>query len=191
MGSAAPPDESWEKDYDSFVLPLLEEKQPCYILYRLDSQNAQGYEWIFIAWSPDHSPVRTKPLAQFYSVGHSQFKIFLETPTWHPSQATWRMELNIGGNGAYISSLHNASICQALPSSAPQSSAALLESAEAKETLQIPRSPWTPGWEPLPYLTLQLVLFLSAVGLPYSKHFIVLVIIFTYILLFLWKLRMA
>lgn len=57
MGSSRRPVGSWEKDYDSFVLPLLEDKQPCYILYRLDSQNAQGYEWVFIAWSPDHSPV--------------------------------------------------------------------------------------------------------------------------------------
>uniref|UniRef100_A0A7M4FWP0 Twinfilin-1 n=1 Tax=Crocodylus porosus TaxID=8502 RepID=A0A7M4FWP0_CROPO len=55
VGSARQSTESWEKEYDSFVLPLLEDKQPCYILYRLDSQNAQGYEWIFIAWSPDHS----------------------------------------------------------------------------------------------------------------------------------------
>ncbi|KAM4670746.1 twinfilin-1 isoform 2-T2 [Amazona ochrocephala] len=56
VGSSRQPVGSWEKDYDSFVLPLLEDKQPCYILYRLDSRNAQGYEWIFIAWSPDHSP---------------------------------------------------------------------------------------------------------------------------------------
>ncbi|NWQ69105.1 TWF1 protein, partial [Neopipo cinnamomea] len=62
VGSSRRPVGSWEKDYDCFVLPLLEDKQPCYILYRLDSQNAQGYEWIFIAWSPDHSPVRQKML---------------------------------------------------------------------------------------------------------------------------------
>ncbi|OXB58608.1 hypothetical protein ASZ78_009187 [Callipepla squamata] len=62
LGSSRRPLGSWEKDYDAFVLPLLEDKQPCYILYRLDSQNAQGYEWIFIAWSPDHSPVRQKML---------------------------------------------------------------------------------------------------------------------------------
>nr|XP_033815335.1 twinfilin-1 isoform X2 [Geotrypetes seraphini] len=53
--SSRQPEESWDQDYDSFVLPLLEDKQPTYILYRLDSQNAQGYEWIFIAWSPDQS----------------------------------------------------------------------------------------------------------------------------------------
>uniref|UniRef100_A0A8D0LB09 Twinfilin actin binding protein 2 n=1 Tax=Sphenodon punctatus TaxID=8508 RepID=A0A8D0LB09_SPHPU len=51
-----------DKDYDSFVLPLLDEQQPCYILYRLDTQNAQGYEWLFISWSPDNSPVRLKML---------------------------------------------------------------------------------------------------------------------------------
>ncbi|XP_058163829.1 twinfilin-1 [Dasypus novemcinctus] len=62
IGSCSQPSDSWDKDYDFFVLPLLEDKQPCYILFRLDSQNAQGYEWIFIAWSPDHSHVRQKML---------------------------------------------------------------------------------------------------------------------------------
>ncbi|XP_075015234.1 twinfilin-2 isoform X2 [Calonectris borealis] len=50
----------WDADYDAFVLPLLDEQQPCYVLYRLDSQNAQGYEWLFISWSPDSSPVRVR-----------------------------------------------------------------------------------------------------------------------------------
>ncbi|XDA74552.1 hypothetical protein R6Z07F_004775 [Ovis aries] len=62
IGSCRKPSDSWDQDYDSFVLPLLEDKQPCYVLFRLDSQNAQGYEWIFIAWSPDHSHVRQKML---------------------------------------------------------------------------------------------------------------------------------
>ncbi|XP_033922201.1 LOW QUALITY PROTEIN: twinfilin-2 [Melopsittacus undulatus] len=52
----------WDTDYDACVLPLLDEQQPCYMLYRLDSQNAQGYEWLFISWSPDSSPVRLKML---------------------------------------------------------------------------------------------------------------------------------
>ena len=62
IGSCRKPSDSWDQDYDSFVLPLLEDKQPCYVLFRLDSQNAQGYEWIFIAWSPDHSHVHQKML---------------------------------------------------------------------------------------------------------------------------------
>uniref|UniRef100_A0AAZ3SG62 Twinfilin n=1 Tax=Oncorhynchus tshawytscha TaxID=74940 RepID=A0AAZ3SG62_ONCTS len=47
----------WDHDYDQFLLPLLDDKEPCYILYHLNSQNAQGYEWIFISWSPDQSPI--------------------------------------------------------------------------------------------------------------------------------------
>ncbi|KAH9496320.1 Twinfilin-2-A [Bulinus truncatus] len=35
---------------------------PCYILYRLDTKNSMGYEWLFIAWSPDFAPVRQKML---------------------------------------------------------------------------------------------------------------------------------
>uniref|UniRef100_A0A672IN19 Twinfilin actin binding protein 2 n=1 Tax=Salarias fasciatus TaxID=181472 RepID=A0A672IN19_SALFA len=49
---------NWDQDYDHFLLPLLDERAPCYLLYRLDSQNALGYEWIFISWSPEDSPVR-------------------------------------------------------------------------------------------------------------------------------------
>ncbi|XP_077429523.1 twinfilin-2b isoform X3 [Vanacampus margaritifer] len=60
LESCGQPAQSWDQDYDHFLLPLLTPQEPCYILYRLDSQNALGYEWIFIAWSPDQSPVRQK-----------------------------------------------------------------------------------------------------------------------------------
>ncbi|KAM6980253.1 twinfilin-2b [Aplochiton taeniatus] len=60
LGTYREPVQSWDQDYDHFLLPLLVAQEPCYILYRLDSKNAQGYEWIFIAWSPDQSPVRQK-----------------------------------------------------------------------------------------------------------------------------------
>lgn len=60
-GSASPID-NWSEDYDSSVLSRLEENQPCYILYRLDTQNNQGYEWLFVTYSPDHAPVREKML---------------------------------------------------------------------------------------------------------------------------------
>lgn len=45
-------------DFDRCVLSVVEPKQPCYIFYRLDSKNNQGYEWLFIAYSPDESQVR-------------------------------------------------------------------------------------------------------------------------------------
>lgn len=62
LGAYREPERSWDQDYDHFLLPLLDDQEPCYIMYRLDSQNALGYEWIFISWSPDQSPVRQKML---------------------------------------------------------------------------------------------------------------------------------
>lgn len=62
LDASQSPHGSFEEDYDKLMLPLLEDKQPCYILLRLDSKNNMGYEWIFISWSPDHSPVRQKML---------------------------------------------------------------------------------------------------------------------------------
>lgn len=59
LGAHREPERSWDQDYNHFLLPLLDDQEPCYILYRLDSQNALGYEWIFISWSPDQSPVRS------------------------------------------------------------------------------------------------------------------------------------
>lgn len=68
LDSYREPAHSWDQDYDQFLLPLLTPQEPCYILYRLDSQNAQGYEWIFIAWSPDQSPVRLDRLIDTLSL---------------------------------------------------------------------------------------------------------------------------
>lgn len=62
LGEAKEASKSWDQEYDSLVLPLLEDDLPCYILYRLDSSNTQGHEWIFLAWSPDRSAVRHKML---------------------------------------------------------------------------------------------------------------------------------
>lgn len=70
VGAYREPSQSWEKDYDHFLLPLLDPQEPCYILYRLDSHNAQGYEWVFISWSPDQSPVRNNILYIYESVDH-------------------------------------------------------------------------------------------------------------------------
>ncbi|XP_042209636.1 twinfilin-1-like isoform X1 [Homarus americanus] len=62
LGEWHPAHGSWEDDYDPLVLPLLKEKQPCYLLFRLDSEAHGGYEWVLISWSPDDSPVREKML---------------------------------------------------------------------------------------------------------------------------------
>ena len=51
----------FDQEYDAYVLPLLDEGMPCYLLYRLDSTNTQGYEWLLLAWSPEGSPVSPPP----------------------------------------------------------------------------------------------------------------------------------
>ncbi|CAG08650.1 unnamed protein product, partial [Tetraodon nigroviridis] len=62
VGSFKKSSKTWDQEFDCFVLPLLEDEVPCYILYRLDSTNDQGYEWLFMAWSPDCATVRDKML---------------------------------------------------------------------------------------------------------------------------------
>jgi len=62
LEESQPPSESWDQDWDHLILPSLEDKQPCYLIYRLDSRNELGYEWVFISYSPDFSPVRQKML---------------------------------------------------------------------------------------------------------------------------------
>ncbi|XP_064175672.1 twinfilin-1-like isoform X1 [Anguilla rostrata] len=62
VGDSRTSAKQWDQEYDSCVLSVLDDDQPSYILYRLDSTNNQGYEWLFLAWSPDKSPVRQKML---------------------------------------------------------------------------------------------------------------------------------
>ncbi|TRY56272.1 hypothetical protein DNTS_028388 [Danionella cerebrum] len=80
----APPGRSWEDDYDRLLLPVLELDLPSYFLFRLDSTNSLGHEWIFIAWSPDHAPVRHKMLyaatrasiKKEFGLGHIKDELF-------------------------------------------------------------------------------------------------------------------
>ncbi|XP_013189686.2 twinfilin [Amyelois transitella] len=53
---------SWEQDFEKYVPSLVVEDQPCYILFRFDSTNSLGYEWLLLSWSPDSAPVRQKML---------------------------------------------------------------------------------------------------------------------------------
>eukprot|EP00048_Salpingoeca_helianthica_P022123 m.16491 g.16491 ORF g.16491 m.16491 type:complete len:355 (+) comp6909_c0_seq1:17-1081(+) len=51
---------TWQHDYDKTVVPMLDEKQPCFIFFRLDSQNSYGYEFVYLVWVPDFAHVRQK-----------------------------------------------------------------------------------------------------------------------------------
>uniref|UniRef100_A0AAY4E3T2 ADF-H domain-containing protein n=1 Tax=Denticeps clupeoides TaxID=299321 RepID=A0AAY4E3T2_9TELE len=84
LGAYRESSQTWDRDYDHYLLPLLNDQEPCYIMYRLDSQSAQGFEWIFISWSPDQSAVgvthyagsivRLKML--YFGGGHIKDEIF-------------------------------------------------------------------------------------------------------------------
>ncbi|XP_072308618.1 twinfilin-2 isoform X2 [Eucyclogobius newberryi] len=84
LGAFREPEQSWDQDYDHFLLPLLDNQEPSYFLYRLDSQNALGHEWIFISWSPDQSPVKQKMLyaatratvKKEFGGGHVKYELF-------------------------------------------------------------------------------------------------------------------
>uniref|UniRef100_A0A8C9QZX6 Twinfilin-1 n=1 Tax=Scleropages formosus TaxID=113540 RepID=A0A8C9QZX6_SCLFO len=102
MGATKLTAHSWDQEYDSLVLPLLEDEQPAYILYRLDSTNNQGYEWILLAWSPEPSPVRQKmlyaatraTLKKEFGGGHIKDEIF----------GTTRDDVSLSGYKKYLSS---------------------------------------------------------------------------------------
>lgn len=53
---------AWDGDYDECVLNSVVDNEPCYLFYRLDSTNNLGYEWLFIAYSPDTAEIRKKML---------------------------------------------------------------------------------------------------------------------------------
>ncbi|XP_036962405.1 twinfilin-1a [Acanthopagrus latus] len=102
LGATKKASKKWDQEYDSLVLPLIEDDVPCYILYRLDSTNNQGYEWLFLAWSPDRSAVRQKmlyaatraTLKKEFGGGHIKDEIF----------ATAKEDLNLSGYRKHLTS---------------------------------------------------------------------------------------
>lgn len=48
---------SFESDYRNMIANCIQDNQPCFILFRLDSKSSLGFEWLFIAYSPDQAPV--------------------------------------------------------------------------------------------------------------------------------------
>ena len=62
ISAQAPVSGDFREDWDATLLPLLEDEAPCYILYRMDTKNSSGYDFTFIAWSPDFAHVRQKML---------------------------------------------------------------------------------------------------------------------------------
>uniref|UniRef100_A0A8C1W3Z7 Twinfilin-1 n=1 Tax=Cyprinus carpio TaxID=7962 RepID=A0A8C1W3Z7_CYPCA len=102
LGGSKRAAKKWDQEWDSCVLPLVEDDMPSYLLYRLDTTNNQGYEWIFLAWSPDHSPVRQKmlyaatraTLKKEFGGGHIKEEIF----------GTVKEDVSLNGYKKYLSS---------------------------------------------------------------------------------------
>ncbi|XP_028305606.1 twinfilin-1a [Gouania willdenowi] len=87
LASTKKASKKWDEEYDDFLKSETEETNPCYILYRLDSTNNQGYEWILLAWTPDCSSVRCKmlyaatrsTLKKEFGGGHIKDEVFATT----------------------------------------------------------------------------------------------------------------
>lgn len=50
---------SFDADFPQ-VKPLLEPKQPCYIAFRMDTKNINGFEWLLCVYIPDASSVKDR-----------------------------------------------------------------------------------------------------------------------------------
>lgn len=54
---------SWKEDWDGYVLRVIDDNEPCYLLYRMDEkQDGDTYKWLMISWSPDSASIRNKML---------------------------------------------------------------------------------------------------------------------------------
>ena len=55
--------DSWQEDFKQLAPSIFIDKEPCFVLLRLDSKTHEDcYDWVFISWSPDNSHVRQKML---------------------------------------------------------------------------------------------------------------------------------
>jgi twinfilin-like protein len=59
-GTTRPTEGDWDIDYDNHVLPVLEKDRCCFLLFRLDTTNSAGFDWVFTSYSPDFAAVRDK-----------------------------------------------------------------------------------------------------------------------------------
>lgn len=67
----------WDEDYYRYVNKMVEDDQPCYLLFRFDTRNSFGvHEWLLIVWNPESGSVRDKML---YASTKASFKLFFGT----------------------------------------------------------------------------------------------------------------
>ncbi|VVC96415.1 unnamed protein product [Leptidea sinapis] len=95
---------TWEQDYDKYVPYLIENDLPCYILYRFDSTNSIGYEWLLLSWSPDSAPVRHKML--YASTKATLKQEFGSSHIKDEMHATTKEEVSLKGYKSHLSGVN-------------------------------------------------------------------------------------
>ncbi|CAK1553516.1 unnamed protein product [Leptosia nina] len=95
---------TWEQDFDKYVPPLIVEDLPCYILYRFDSTNSLGFEWLLLSWSPDSAPVRHKML--YASTKATLKQDFGSSHIKDEMHATTKEEVSLKGYKAHVSGVN-------------------------------------------------------------------------------------
>lgn len=95
------PQGKWEEDYYRYVNKLVDDNQPCYLLFRFDTRNSFGvHEWLLIVWNPDSSNVREKML---YASTKASFKLFFGTSSIVSDYfVTTRDELSLSSYKKYL-----------------------------------------------------------------------------------------
>ncbi|XP_041976649.1 twinfilin [Aricia agestis] len=96
---------SFESDFDKYVPSLIVEDLPCYILYRFDSTNSLGHEWLLLSWSPDSAPVRQKML--YASTKATLKQEFGSAHIKDEMHATVKEEVSLKGYKAHVSGVNS------------------------------------------------------------------------------------
>ncbi|KAL4708403.1 hypothetical protein ACJJTC_019639 [Scirpophaga incertulas] len=94
---------TWEQDFDKYVPLMIVEEQPCYILYRLDTTNSLGHDWLLLSWSPDSAPVRQKML--YASTKATLKQEFGSAHIKDEMHATVKDEVSLKGYKAHLSGI--------------------------------------------------------------------------------------
>jgi len=101
---------SWEEDWDNYILPLVEPQQPTYFLFRLDDKDSFGnYLWLLLSWSPDDAHTRQKML--YASTKATLKKEFGQGQIKDEYFASTREELTLRGYQKHVQSNGEDSAC--------------------------------------------------------------------------------
>ena len=114
--------------YDLLVHRSLERAEPCFIMYRLDTKNHSGYEWLFISYSPDNSPVRAASLSvsQWSSARYLWYIVIYPSWNWIGAKAStgwtiWTVCMNQSHNLTLSQSKKNRIFMTSCPNHASNS----------------------------------------------------------------------